>query len=1260
MQLSLHQIQYTPLPIVVFNVQSFDFIHINNYAQDLLEENRIPENHFVEKLMGVMSNDVNEFQELLMQDVLNKGSYRHEHMLWQAAFEMLLLSFDFSVVELEGHGKVLFCSIHSTTHKDELGKQVIDYKSNFDKIFSNSPLAAELYNSEGIQIKVNQSYEQLWKIQAEDTLMKFNVLESEEVKRQGFMPEVEKAFQGTEVILPDCKFDPQGYTETNGKGRVRWITSRLVPLFKKGEKPGNVLVIHEDITDKKESIAKVEKDARQHRNVLSTAMDAFFIMDREGYISDINDAYVRLSGYSREELIGMHVSNLEGKEELHETKDHIQYIIEKGYDRFESKQIHKDGHIFDVEISCTFQPSDGGRFITFLKDISERKQNEQELIRAIQREQELADVVRNSPTAIAFGYPDGRLGRTNAAFLEMIGYRAEEVDQVSWSDLLTPEKWREKEFEILATLSPDNKRVRYEKEYIHKDGTVFPIELHVSAKFDENGNIDHYIAFIEDITERKIKENELLETQDLLNDTETTAKIGGWIFNLEDMTQKWTPQVFKIYEISEDQMPVRLETIEYYIEEDRQLIKKKAIESIRFGISFDIELRLKAASGKLKWVNVKGRPKIVDGKVISLHGTCQDVTAKKESEEAIEALEASYRGLFDTVSEAIYILDSDGTFLDVNEGALRMYQRPKNYLLGKTPEVVSAEGLNDLVTVAGAIDKAFAGEKQRFEFWGIRRSGKPFLKDVRLYPGTYRGKKVVIAMANDITDVRQKEEELRRAQHIVSNSTDMLGLLDRDYKFLTVNKAMADSFNMNVKDVIGKTSEEILGKEVFESKVKHYLEKCLAGNEVVHHESFDTVLNGNKWFEKRYTPYLGRDGEIVGIVLNSRDITEAKIAEKKLVEASEKAIESDRLKSSFLANMSHEIRTPMNGIMGFAELLKTEGLSYDDHMKYVGIIQKSGKRMLNIINDLIDISKIESGQIEVYQEDVNVHKQLDYIQQFFEPEAKQKGLEIYTHFDPKESLNIVTDKEKLYAIFVNLTKNAIKYSTHGRIDIGYVRKEGMLEFYVKDEGMGMDENTQAIVFKRFIQGDVVVKRAMQGAGLGLAITKAYVEVLGGTIRLESELGVGSVFYFSIPFEDVTTQLSEKSKPWVEKHIRVPKLNILIAEDDESSEHLLRTILTPYASHIQSVDNGVDAVDFVRKNPDIDVVFMDMRMPSMSGMDATKEIRKFNKNIFIVAQTAFGLRGDKDKFLKSGCNAYLSKPVDNEKLMQILMIEFANR
>ncbi|HCE54667.1 MAG TPA: hypothetical protein DER05_06520 [Lutibacter sp.] len=331
----------------------------------------------------------------------------------------------------------------------------------------------------------------------------------------------------------------------------------------------------------------------------------------------------------------------------------------------------------------------------------------------------------------------------------------------------------------------------------------------------------------------------------------------------------------------------------------------------------------------------------------------------------------------------------------------------------------------------------------------------------------------------------------------------------------------------------------------------------------LHIDTSELRFDGTQmWVEGDYICLYDSKGSIKGLFGTQHDITERKQLIEDLIIAKEQAEQSDKLKSAFLANMSHEIRTPMNGILGFTEFLKEPNLSGEKQQKYINIIQKSGTRMLNIINDIVDISKIEAGLMEVDFKELNIAEPIKYIHTFFKPEFEKKGLQFFVKNNINEKEIIIkTDREKIYAILINLIKNAIKYTNEGMIELSYDNKGDFLEFSVKDTGIGIPKDRQEAIFERFIQADISDKMARQGAGLGLSITKAYVEMLGGKIWVESEdentiIGKkgGSTFYFTIPCNTGPIIKTNDQKTKFTKTIenKVEKLKILIAEDDEAS------------------------------------------------------------------------------------------------------------
>lgn len=408
----------------------------------------------------------------------------------------------------------------------------------------------------------------------------------------------------------------------------------------------------------------------------------------------------------------------------------------------------------------------------------------------------------------------------------------------------------------------------------------------------------------------------------------------------------------------------------------------------------------------------------------------------------------------------------------------------------------------------------------------------------------------------------------------------------------------------------------------------------------------------------RWSYFVSRPRMIGGLVYWDGieiDITEQKNTENELLISKEKAEVSSRLKSAFLANMSHEIRTPMNAILGFSDLLKQQELTDEKKEKYFEIIQKSGERLLNVINDIIDISKVESGQMEIVISEFTVLEQIKEVHALFSTEAKAKGLSLHLKNSlPSNEMTIKSDNHKINAILVNLVKNAMKYCDEGSIEIGVEKKGSHLEFYVKDTGIGIAKNRQIAIFDRFVQADIEDVKALQGSGLGLSISKAYAEMLGGEIWVDSEPGKGATFYFTIPGEiKIGGDMANGQNAIEKRENPINKLKVLIVEDDENSEIYISLIVDAFSDEVLIARNGEEAIELCRNNPRIDLILMDVKMPLMNGYEATRMIRQFNKEVIIIAQTAFAFSGDKNKAIAAGCNDYITKPINKDELREMI-------
>jgi signal transduction histidine kinase/CheY-like chemotaxis protein len=399
-----------------------------------------------------------------------------------------------------------------------------------------------------------------------------------------------------------------------------------------------------------------------------------------------------------------------------------------------------------------------------------------------------------------------------------------------------------------------------------------------------------------------------------------------------------------------------------------------------------------------------------------------------------------------------------------------------------------------------------------------------------------------------------------------------------------------------------------------------------------------------------------KDVKIIETFLYQASISlHRKQLENELIRAKLKAEESDRLKSAFLANMSHEIRTPMNGILGMAQLLAIQDITMDQRKEYISLINSNSDTLLSLIDDIIDVSKIEAGQMKFSHKSFRLNSLLDQVYALFMSSSVYKsktGLSLNIVKNLPDNLCLFTDPDRLRQILINLIGNSLKFTDCGYVEFGYYLNDNMLTFYIKDTGIGISFEKQKVIFDRFIQADDSLTRKFGGSGLGLAISRGLTEILGGHIWVESQIHIGSTFYFTIPFitsfeEEETIKQPDELITDFNWSDRV----ILIAEDDKVSFKFLEEIFKKTKAKIYHADNGLKAIDYCKTHPDIDIVLMDIQLPELSGLDATRIIKNMRHDLPVIAQTANAMSEDKEKCLEVGCVDYISKPINVASLFK---------
>jgi PAS domain S-box-containing protein len=518
----------------------------------------------------------------------------------------------------------------------------------------------------------------------------------------------------------------------------------------------------------------------------------------------------------------------------------------------------------------------------------------------------------------------------------------------------------------------------------------------------------------------------------------------------------------------------------------------------------------------------------------------------------------------------------------------------------------------------------------------------------------------------DITSQKAQEEQLYQNQKLLDTLMEKLpvAVFAKDTttrKYTLWNNASEVLFEINKQDALGKTDEQI-HPESFANLIRNRDNQCLNSGLSLEFIDEKYIIKGEEKYINLFQMPVsihGRYEVIVGIAI---DTTAEKIVEQELRHAKEQAEKSDDLKSSFLANMSHEIRNPMNSIVGFSKILAEDtDLSPDEKQEFIELINTNAKQLLRLISDIIDIAKIENNKLKIFKQQISINSLLYQIRSIYNKTLDEAGksnleLSLITNL-PDNSCLIYTDEQRFQQIMSNLLSNAVKYTDSGSIEFGYTQKKAdELEFFVKDTGVGISLSDQVKIFNKFQQ--VGNNKSSDSKGLGLSITRELVNYLGGRLWVESSPGAGSCFYFTLPVKGENTISASDNRTTAtqqtSEQFKWDNLTLLIVDDRKDILSFVQILLKKTNVQILKGSNGKEAVEIVKKHhADIDAVLMDIQMPEMNGIEAMKIIKSLYPDIKIIAQTAFALEGDEEKFIQLGFDNYIPKPINKNELLKIL-------
>ncbi len=874
---------------------------------------------------------------------------------------------------------------------------------------------------------------------------------------------------------------------------------------------------------------------------------------------------------------------------------------------------------------------------------------------------------------------EGNLIDVNNKVIEVLGYSKKELLSKGITGI--DSSLNKKDIKALARAMPFDKLQIFETSHKTKDGKTFPVEIN-SSLITYLGK-PAILSISRDISERKHAEEELRASEEKYRSIFENIQNVYYETMLDGTIIEISPSIELVSrgQYSRDDL-IGKSMYEFYTNPNDRDTLISEIQKTGSLTNFEAELRNR--DGSTIWCSISAKIIITpEGKVEKIIGSMHDISERKKAEETVAKERALLRTLIDNLPNGVFIKDNN--YRKVIANSLHISSMAGHLASIGLDPTIDIIGKTDFeVTLKEWADIYFTDDQK------VIRDGIPLLNKEEEGYGP-DGKKIwlliskipirddngeingMVGITTDITVLKMAEEAVTKERTLLRTLIENLpvGIFvkDIDYRKIIVNPIHINEVEGHLKylgikskiDLIGKTDFEVFPKKMAKEFFEEDQEIIRDGLIINNREGIGYTEKGKqKYLLISKIPLRDSDNNIIGLVGVTNDITERKQAEKELIKAKEKAEESDKLKSAFLANMSHEIRTPMNAILGFSRLLVNPNLSDEKKNIFIQLINNSGNHLLALINDIIDISKIEANLLTIKKRPCDIHHLISETIAILtnSPILKSKK-EVSLVLNLPKNVNeciIESDPERLKQVFNNLIVNAIKNTSKGYVEVGYTiikkNKAQSIQFYVKDTGIGIPDDKKHLIFQRFRQVNEFTYH--EGTGLGLSISKGIIEMLGGNIGFDSKYQEGSTFYFSLPYTSKYENINLQKGQQISKKIKTNWKNktIVVAEDDIPSMQYIKELLLPTGIKIVHVYNGKALLEYLDKNM-VDIILLDINMPVMNGFEAMRKLHEKNINIPVIAQTAYALSNEKEKAIKMGCNDYLTKPFDQNQLFNII-------
>ncbi|MDZ8024575.1 MAG: PAS domain S-box protein [Nostoc sp. DedQUE11] len=888
-----------------------------------------------------------------------------------------------------------------------------------------------------------------------------------------------------------------------------------------------------------------------------------------------------------------------------------------------------------------------GGIIMLSENITQRKQTELELQ---EHEEQFRLTFEQAAIGICHVSLDGRWLLVNQRFCDIIGYEREEILALTFEDITHPDDLETDLDYIQQLLEGIIPRYSMEKRYIHKNGSTIWINLDVSLLRQSSREPVYFISTIQDIDERKHAQIALQQSEERYRSLIAATSQIVWTAD----SQGRSPDIptMRAYTGLTESEVINFGWLNAIHPEDRKKTTQAWMQAVETRSLYQVEYRIRGIDGNYRYFQGRGVPVLNgDGSIWEWIGTCTDIHERKEAQEALQESNTLLRSILESTPDFIVVKDLEGRHVALNSNLAKFLGKPIDEIIGKDdfellpPDVASAMMAKDRQIIATGIAETYEEDAHNGEIRGT------FLTTKAPWRDTHGNILSIIAISRNISDRKQAELALQKSEErfrsLIEATSQIIWSTDSQGAFVT-DQPQWRAFT-------GQTVEELWGwgwlNKVHPEDKAYTTEVWLAA--LTNRSLYQTDLRIQRYdgeyhyFSARGVPILDGNGNIREWVGANTDITERKQFEITLAKAKEAAEAASYAKSEFLANMSHELRTPLNGILGYAQILQRSRHLHEEARSRIDVIYQCGSHLLTLINDILDLSKIEAQKAELMPTDFHFPAFLQGVAEMCRIRAELKNINFRYQLASELPIGIRADEKRLRQVLINLLSNAIKFTDAGSVTFTITYgSEGKIRFHIRDTGIGIPQDKLEAIFQPFEQaGDS--RRQTEGTGLGLAISQRIVELMGSSIHVQSQIGVGSIFWFDVnlPAADEWVKTSQADDKGQIIGIKDWRPKVLVVDDKWANRSVIANLLSPIGFEIAEALNGEEGWQKVQEfQPNL--VLTDLLMPELDGFGLIKRIRESNtfKDIAIIVSSASVFETDQHRSLEVGGNEFLPKPI----------------